>query len=119
MSRIAKDVLAVPITSVAAVPNPHSVWWQGFAKYRSSLRTDNVEAFLTTQNWLFGYLKDDEVRDCFEVMKDVMHDDVDHDSFPQMPIGSYCWQLFHILEFSDEMPVRTYAWELSFSLENV
>ncbi|KAL2938911.1 putative AC transposase [Bienertia sinuspersici] len=108
-------------------------------KYRSSLHTDNVEVFVTTQNLLFGYLKDDEDQDCFEVMKDVMPEDVDHDSLPrldfcccsaansslmldfkklvvacQMPVGSNCSQLFHILEFSDEMPVGTYAWELSF-----
>ncbi|KAL2924028.1 Zinc finger BED domain-containing protein RICESLEEPER 4 [Bienertia sinuspersici] len=48
-----------------------------------SLHIDNVEAFVTAQNWLFGYLKDDEVQDCVEVMKDVMHDDVDHDSLPR------------------------------------
>ncbi|KAL2931442.1 putative AC9 transposase [Bienertia sinuspersici] len=82
MSRIAKDVLAVPITSVAA-ESSFSMDGRILTKHRLSLRTDNVEAFVTTPNWLFGYLKDDKVQDCFEVMKDVMPDDVDHDSLPR------------------------------------
>ncbi|KAL2906486.1 putative AC9 transposase [Bienertia sinuspersici] len=83
MSRIAKDVLAVPTTSVAA-KSSFSMGGRVLTKYRSSLHTDNVEAFVTTQNWLFGYLKDQEVEECFEVMKDVMPDDVDHDSLPRV-----------------------------------
>ncbi|KAL2938003.1 putative AC9 transposase [Bienertia sinuspersici] len=83
MSRIAKDVLAIPITSIA-VESSFSVGGRVLTKYRSSLCTDNVEAFMTTQNWLFGYLKDGEVQYCFEVMKEVMSDDVDHDSLPRI-----------------------------------
>ncbi|KAL2923078.1 putative AC9 transposase [Bienertia sinuspersici] len=60
MSRIAKDVLAVPITLVAA-ESAFSMGCRVLTKYRLPLRTDNVEAFVTTQNWLFGYLKDQEV----------------------------------------------------------
>ncbi|KAL2899637.1 putative AC transposase, partial [Bienertia sinuspersici] len=82
MSCIAKDVLAVPITSVAA-ESSFSMGGRVLTKYKSSLRTDNVEAFVTTQNWLFRYLKDQEVEECFEVMKEVMPDDVDHDSLPR------------------------------------
>ncbi|KAL2931487.1 putative AC9 transposase [Bienertia sinuspersici] len=80
MSRISKDVLVVTITLVAA-ESSFSMGGRVLTKYRSSLRTDNVEALVTTQNLLFGYLKDNDVHDCFEVMKDVMSDDVDHDPF--------------------------------------
>ncbi|KAL2937737.1 putative AC transposase [Bienertia sinuspersici] len=81
MSCIAKDVLAVPITSVAA-ESSFSIGSRVLTKYRSSLRTDNIEAFVTTQNWLFGYLKDQEVEKYFEAMKDATPNDVDHDSLP-------------------------------------
>ncbi|KAL2937450.1 putative AC transposase [Bienertia sinuspersici] len=61
ISRMAKDVLAVPITSVAS-ESSFSMGGRVLTKYRSALRIDNVEAFVTTQNWLYGYLKDDEFR---------------------------------------------------------
>ncbi|KAL2925252.1 putative AC transposase, partial [Bienertia sinuspersici] len=48
--------------------------------FKSVLRTDNVEAFVTTQNWLYGYLKEVEMEECFEVMKEVMPDDIDFES---------------------------------------
>ncbi|KAL2941002.1 putative AC transposase [Bienertia sinuspersici] len=80
ISRMAKDVLAVPITSVAS-ESSFSMGGRVLTKYRSALRTDNVEAFVTTQNWLYGYLKDDEVQECFEVMKEVQPD-IDFDSLP-------------------------------------
>ncbi|KAL2897553.1 putative AC9 transposase [Bienertia sinuspersici] len=80
MSRI-KDVLPVPITLIF-VESSFTMGDRVLTKYRSSLHTDYVEAFVTTQNWLFGYLKDDKVEDCFEVMKGVMPGDVDHDSLP-------------------------------------
>ncbi|KAL2923407.1 putative AC transposase, partial [Bienertia sinuspersici] len=82
MSHITKDVLAVPITSVGA-ESSFSMGGRVLTKYRSSLHTNNVEAFVTSQNWLFGYLKDQGVEECFEVKKDVMPDDVDHDSLPR------------------------------------
>ncbi|KAL2933583.1 Zinc finger BED domain-containing protein RICESLEEPER 3 [Bienertia sinuspersici] len=86
LSRITKDVLAVPIFSVVA-ESSFNMGGRILTKYRSSLRTDNVEAFVTTQNWLFGYLKDREVEECLEVIKDVMPDDVDHDFLPRLALG--------------------------------
>ncbi|KAL2901753.1 putative AC9 transposase [Bienertia sinuspersici] len=60
MSRITKDVLAIPINSAAA-ESSFNMGDRVLTKYRSSLRTNIVEAFVTIQNWLFLYLKDDEV----------------------------------------------------------
>ncbi|KAL2901669.1 putative AC9 transposase, partial [Bienertia sinuspersici] len=78
------DVL--PITSFAT-ESSFSMGGRVLTKYRSSLHTNNVEAFLNAQNLLFGYLKDQKVEECFEVMKDVMPDDVDHDSLPRLAPG--------------------------------
>ncbi|KAL2944298.1 putative AC transposase [Bienertia sinuspersici] len=73
MSRIAKDVLAIPITSIVA-ESSFSMGGRVLTKYRSYLRTANVEAF------------DGEVEDCFEVTNDVMPNDVDHDSLPRIVV---------------------------------
>ncbi|KAL2893327.1 putative AC9 transposase, partial [Bienertia sinuspersici] len=78
VSRNAKDILTVSITSVAA-KSSFNMGGRVLTKYRSSLRTNNVEAFVTNQNWLVGYLKQDEVQDYFEVMKEVILDDIDLD----------------------------------------
>ncbi|KAL2904897.1 putative AC9 transposase [Bienertia sinuspersici] len=51
MSCIAKDVLVVPITSVATtIKSSFSMGGRILTKYRSSLQTNNVVAFITTQN---------------------------------------------------------------------
>ncbi|KAL2942580.1 Zinc finger BED domain-containing protein RICESLEEPER 4 [Bienertia sinuspersici] len=60
VSCIAKDVLEVPIPSIAA-NSSISMGVRVLAKYRSSLQTDNIEAFVTIQDCLLGYLKEDEV----------------------------------------------------------
>ncbi|KAL2893325.1 putative AC transposase [Bienertia sinuspersici] len=78
VSRNAKDILTVSITSVAA-KSSLNMGGRVLTKYRSSLRTNNVEAFVTNQNWLVGYLKQDEVQDYFEVMKEVILDDINLD----------------------------------------
>ncbi|KAL2930730.1 putative AC9 transposase [Bienertia sinuspersici] len=66
---MAKDILAIPITSVAS-ESSFSMGGQVLTKYGSALRTDTVEAFVTTQNWLYGYLREVELEECLEVMKE-------------------------------------------------
>ena len=81
LARMAKDILAIPITSVAS-ESSFSMGGRVLTKFRASLHIDNVEAFVTTQNWLYGYLKEAELEECYEVMKAVVAEDIDDDSLP-------------------------------------
>lgn len=91
LGRMAKDILAVPITSVAS-ESAFSMGSRTLTKYRASLLPKNVEALVCTQNWLFGYSKEEEVDSDFEVVKENLPEDVDHEC-----LSSVCLSIFFLL----------------------
>lgn len=57
---MAKDILAIPISSVAS-ESSFSMGGRILNKWRSCLSDEHVEALVTSKNWLNGYDKEEYV----------------------------------------------------------
>lgn len=71
LSRMAKDILAIPITSVA-YESSFSLGGRVLTKLRSSLLPKNVEIFVTTSNWLFGFEPEEKHDEYLSVGKEIL-----------------------------------------------
>lgn len=64
VARMAKDILSIPISTVAS-ESSFSLGSRILTKWRASLKPDNAEALVTIRSWVFGYgiEKDDDSLD--------------------------------------------------------
>ncbi|KAL2922050.1 putative AC9 transposase [Bienertia sinuspersici] len=72
---MARDILAIPITLVAS-ESAFSAGGRILNKLRSSLLPKNVEIFVTTRSWLFGFEPEENDEEVLSVAREATTDDV-------------------------------------------
>jgi hAT family protein len=70
LSRMAKDILAIPVTSVASETS-FSLGGRVLSKLRASLLPKNVEIFVTTSNWMYGFEPEEKNEEYLNVLKEI------------------------------------------------
>ncbi|KAL2899441.1 putative AC9 transposase [Bienertia sinuspersici] len=72
---MARNIIAIPITSVAS-KSAFSAGSRILNKLRSSLLPINVEILVTTRSWLFGFEPEENDEEVLSVAREATTDDV-------------------------------------------
>ncbi|CAO2836244.1 unnamed protein product [Amaranthus hypochondriacus] len=70
LSRMAKDILAIPVTSVASETS-FSLGGRVLSKLRASLLPKNMEISVTTSNWMYGFEPEEKNEEYLNVLKEI------------------------------------------------
>ncbi|XP_026397537.1 zinc finger BED domain-containing protein DAYSLEEPER-like isoform X1 [Papaver somniferum] len=71
LSRMAGDILSIPISTVAS-ESAFSIGGRVIGRFRSSLLPENAEALITTRDWEYGIGKEDMDEDNVIVEEDIL-----------------------------------------------